>query len=63
MPLPRDAQENFTAYNEIDLPSESRIEAINKSGLGHGDWVGIEKVHGTNFGIYLVGDWPTFCFL
>lgn len=54
MPLPKD-QEDFTAYTEIDLPSESRIEAIRKSGLGHQpDWVACEKVHGANFGIYLL---------
>ncbi|ESS65396.1 mitochondrial RNA editing ligase 1 [Trypanosoma cruzi Dm28c] len=53
MPLPND-QSDFSPYIEIDLPSESRIQAINKSGLGAQDWVACEKVHGTNFGIYLI---------
>lgn len=53
MPLPKD-QEDFTAYAEIDLPSESRIETIRKAGLANQEWVACEKVHGANFGIYLL---------
>ncbi|RNF04180.1 REL1 protein [Trypanosoma rangeli] len=53
MPLPND-QSEFSPYIEIDLPSESRIQAIHKSGLGAQEWVACEKVHGTNFGIYLI---------
>ncbi|KEG10221.1 mitochondrial RNA editing ligase 1 [Trypanosoma grayi] len=53
MPLPND-QSDFSPYIEIDLPSESRIQAVNKSGLGAQEWVACEKVHGTNFGIYLI---------
>lgn len=53
MPLPKD-QDDFTAYAEIDLPSESRIETIRKAGLGNQEWVACEKVHGANFGIYLL---------
>lgn len=57
MPLPHD-QTNFSAYPEIDLPSEGRIDGINKSSLGgnRADWVAIEKVHGANFGIYLIDE-------
>ncbi|CUE61637.1 RNA editing ligase, putative [Bodo saltans] len=53
--LPHD-QTSFSAYVEIDLPSESRIDIINKSSLGSQEWVAIEKVHGTNFGIYLMDE-------
>ncbi|RNF11729.1 REL1 protein [Trypanosoma conorhini] len=53
MPLPSD-QSEFSPYVEIDLPSESRIQAIHRSGLGAQEWVACEKVHGTNFGIYLI---------
>jgi RNA-editing ligase len=53
--LPHD-QASFSAYVEIDLPSESRIDIINKSSLGNQEWVAIEKVHGTNFGIYLLDE-------
>jgi len=58
MPLPKHEQEKFSAYNEIDLPSEGRIEGIRKSGLGSKahEWVALEKVHGANFGIYLVNE-------
>jgi len=55
MPLPID-QTDFSAYTEIDLPSESRIAAIHKGGIGNDDWIAIEKVHGTNFGIYLIDE-------
>ena len=55
MPLPRD-QTDFSAYTEIDLPSETRIESIRKAGIANDDWVALEKVHGTNFGIYFVDE-------
>lgn len=55
MPLPKD-QADFSAYTEIDLPSESRIESIRKAGIAYDDWVALEKVHGTNFGIYLIDE-------
>lgn len=54
-PLP-DNQEDFTPYVEIDLPSETRIEAIRQSGLAAQEWVACEKVHGTNFAIYLIDE-------
>lgn len=53
--LPND-QSAFSPYGEIDLPSESRIIAINKTSLGKSDWVAVEKIHGTNFGIYLLDE-------
>ncbi|CBH14155.1 RNA editing complex protein [Trypanosoma brucei gambiense DAL972] len=53
MPLPND-QSDFSPYIEIDLPSESRIQSLHKSGLAAQEWVACEKVHGTNFGIYLI---------
>lgn len=53
MPLPKN-QDDFTAYAEIDLPSESRIETIRKAGLASQEWVACEKVHGANFGVYLL---------
>eukprot|EP00758_Cryptobia_borreli_P000710 Tbor_TRINITY_DN1472_c0_g1::TRINITY_DN1472_c0_g1_i1::g.598::m.598 len=56
MPLPRNSQQEFSAYTEIDLPSESRIDTIRKSGLAKDDWVCLEKVHGSNFGIYLIDE-------
>lgn len=52
-PLPNN-QEDFTPYVEIDLPSETRIDCIRRSGLANQEWVACEKVHGTNFGIYLL---------
>ncbi|CCD12755.1 hypothetical protein, unlikely [Trypanosoma congolense IL3000] len=63
MPLPND-QSDFSPYIEIDLPSESRIQQLHKSGLGGQEWVACEKVHGTNFGIYLInnGDHETVRF-
>ena len=56
--LPKKDQVHFSEYNEIDLPSESRIKHIKDSGLaGPKDvWVALEKVHGTNFGIYLIDE-------
>ena len=56
MPLPHAVQQEFSAYTEIDLPSETRIAAIQKAGLAKEDWVAVEKVHGTNFGIYLIDE-------
>lgn len=56
MQLPHAVQSEFAAYTEIDLPSESRVAAIHKSGIGKEDWVAVEKVHGTNFGIYLIDE-------
>lgn len=53
MPLPKD-QDDFSAYTEIDLPSESRIDTIRKAGLASQEWVACEKVHGANFGVYLL---------
>lgn len=52
-PLPSN-QEDFSPYVEIDLPSETRIETIRRSGLADQEWVALEKVHGTNFAIYLL---------
>ena len=55
MPLPRD-QDDFSVYTEIDLPTESRIDSIRRSGLASQEWVACEKVHGTNFAIYLIDE-------
>lgn len=56
IPLPRSVQQEFSAYTEIDLPSESRIESIRQTGLHKDQWVCLEKIHGTNFGIYLIDE-------
>ncbi|KPI86142.1 kinetoplastid RNA editing ligases 1 [Leptomonas seymouri] len=55
MPLPRD-QDDFSVYTEIDLPTESRIDSIRRSGLANQEWVACEKVHGSNFAIYLIDE-------
>ncbi|KAK7194829.1 KREL1 [Novymonas esmeraldas] len=55
MPLPHN-QEDFTAYTEIDLPTETRIDAIRKTPLAQQQWVTCEKVHGTNFAVYLLNE-------
>ena len=46
MPLPQMDQAKFSAYNEIDLPSESRIESIRKAGLARSndEWVALEQL-------------------
>jgi RNA-editing ligase len=63
MPLPKNDQDNFSAYNEIDLPSESRIESIRKAGMATSKdvWVALEKVHGSNLGIYLIDETQVRC--
>jgi RNA-editing ligase len=63
MPLPRNDQVDFSAYNEIDLPSESRIESIKRAGLANKNdvWVALEKVHGSNLGIYLLNETDVRC--
>lgn len=55
--LPED-QAAFSAYNEVDLPTESRIESMRRSGIATKNdvWVAIEKVHGTNFAAYLINE-------
>lgn len=55
MPLPHD-QDDFSAYTEIDLPTESRIDAIRRTAIANQEWVACEKVHGTNFAIYLIDE-------
>ena len=56
IPLPKQVQQEFSAYTEIDLPSESRIASIAATGLHKEEWVCLEKIHGTNFGIYLIDE-------
>jgi RNA-editing ligase len=61
MPLPK-TQTDFAAYNEIDLPSAGRIESIHKSGIAADrEWVAVEKVHGSNLGIYLLNEKEVRC--
>ncbi|GET85414.1 mitochondrial RNA editing ligase 1 [Leishmania tarentolae] len=55
LPLPKD-QDDFSAYAEIDLPTETRIEAIRRTAIANQEWVACEKVHGTNFAIYLINE-------
>ncbi|KAG5512554.1 hypothetical protein GH5_08523 [Leishmania sp. Ghana 2012 LV757] len=55
MPLPQN-QEDFSAYTEIDLPTETRIDAIRRTAIANQEWVACEKVHGTNFAIYLISE-------
>nr|CAJ2466218.1 unnamed protein product [Leishmania braziliensis] len=55
MPLPQN-QDDFSAYTEIDLPTETRIDAIRRTALANQEWVACEKVHGTNFAIYLLNE-------
>jgi len=55
MPLPQN-QESFCAYNEIDLPTESRVDSIRRSRIASQEWVACEKVHGTNFAVYLINE-------
>ena len=57
MPLPAD-QSQFSAYPELDIPSESRIDAIRRAGLATHQhvWIGTEKIHGTNFGVFLIDE-------
>lgn len=57
MPLPSD-QTQFSQYTEIDLPSEGRIESIRAAGIASKNdvWVALEKVHGTNLGVYLINE-------
>lgn len=55
MPLPHN-QEDFYAYHEIDLPTESRIDSIRRSRIASQEWVACEKVHGTNFATYLINE-------
>lgn len=55
IPLPQN-QEDFSAYTEIDLPTETRIDAIRRTGIANQEWVACEKVHGTNFAIYLINE-------
>lgn len=52
-------EEDFSAYTEIDLPSETRIQSIHNAGIASGpgnEWVALEKIHGTNFGVYLLDE-------
>ncbi|KAG5512315.1 hypothetical protein JKF63_07840 [Porcisia hertigi] len=55
MPLPQN-QDDFSAYTEIDLPTETRIDAIRRTALAQEEWVACEKVHGTNFSVYLLNE-------
>lgn len=55
-PAAPNGQEDFSAYVEIDIPSETRIESIRRAGLADQEWVACEKVHGTNFAIYLIDE-------
>ncbi|CCW71323.1 unnamed protein product [Phytomonas sp. Hart1] len=48
--------EEFSPYVEIDLPTDTRIDTIRRSGIADQDWIVTEKVHGTNFGIYLIDE-------
>ena len=53
---------NFVAYQEIDLPSDSKVNAILQAPLGdpkYHEWVVVEKVHGTNFSVYLFNECNT----
>ncbi|CCW64180.1 unnamed protein product [Phytomonas sp. EM1] len=56
MPPVNKNPEEFSPYVEIDLPTNTRIEVIRRSGLANQDWIVTEKVHGTNFGIYLIDE-------
>jgi RNA-editing ligase len=49
---------NFVQYTEIDLPATTRINHIRSKGFAtkKHEWVAMEKVHGTNFGVYLVDE-------
>ena len=46
----------FERYSEIDNSNEKRIRALKMAGLcgPKDEWIGTEKIHGANFGIYSV---------
>lgn len=54
----RTESKNFVQYSEIDLPVPTRIQHIRDRGYSTRDheWVCLEKVHGTNFGVYLLDE-------
>mgnify|MGYP001572094999 CR=1 FL=1 len=54
LPLPERDKKAFTQYTEIDIPTEGKVRAMRPIAGPSDTWVGIEKVHGTNFGIYLL---------
>lgn len=43
---------NFEKYNEIDNASLSRVQPLRTSNTD--EWIATEKVHGANFGIYVL---------
>lgn len=51
-------QSDFQEYAELDLPTEGKVQSIKNSGIGgpKDEWIASEKVHGTNFGMYLLND-------
>lgn len=49
---------NFVQYTEIDLPVPTRVQHIRDRGFSSEQhvWIAMEKVHGTNFGVYLIDE-------
>lgn len=45
-------EELFERYTEIENSNTRRINGLRAAGLFNDEWIGTEKVHGANFGIY-----------
>jgi RNA-editing ligase len=54
----------FERYSEIDNSTEKRIAGLRQQKMceASDEWIGTEKVHGANFGIYILDDGKTLRF-